>query len=621
MQIGSFRQVSAHAVFSRFLRTTLSGDEIESESRRAIREATMRSSTRMIATAAFTVLLMPAFLRGAEVAAGPSPTVNGDVTVASSADLVGPAMAEPVTAALFEAPMPVSGGMRYGPPKVELFLGYSYLRAVPSSSADNRLAWLNGGSASIAFNFNRYLGIVGDFGGFADSEIKLLGTNPTSTPDSSGKVYTYLFGPRLSFRNNSRVTPFAQVLFGGIHASEVTLSGCTGAACTVLPSEDTFALTAGGGLDIRVRRHFAIRIIQAEYLLTKFENRTTGASASQNDMRLSSGIVFRFGGGPPPPPKLPVAYSCSVNPSGVFPGDTIAVSGMAQNLNPAKTAVYTWTVDGGTVTAGVPGTATITTADLAAGSYTLKGHVSEGEKAGESADCTAPYAVKAYEPPTVSCSANPSSVLLGGTATITATGVSPQNRPLTYTFSSTSGSVSGTGSAATFSAAGAAPGAVTVTCNVADDKGQTASAGTAVTVEAPAVAPQPVTSQLCSIHFERDSRRPSRVDNEAKACLDDIALNLQSSSDAKLAIVGNVSSGESKDKRLAGERAVNTKAYLVGEKGIDSSRIAVYTGSQDGKIVSAVLIPTGATFDMTTVTSVDESAVKAHPRTPVKQHR
>ena len=42
---------------------------------------------------------------------------------------------------------------------------------------------------------------------------------------------------------------------------------------------------------------------------------------------------------------------------------------------------------------------------------------------------------------------------------------------------------------------------------------------------------------------------------------------------------------------------MNTKAYLVGEKGIDSSRITVYTGSQDGKIVSTTLIPADATFD------------------------
>jgi outer membrane protein OmpA-like peptidoglycan-associated protein len=94
------------------------------------------------------------------------------------------------------------------------------------------------------------------------------------------------------------------------------------------------------------------------------------------------------------------------------------------------------------------------------------------------------------------------------------------------------------------------------------------------------------------------------VDNEGKACLDGIALNLQQSSDAKLAIVGNAGSQEKGGIKLATERAVNTRTYLVSEKGIDSARIAVYTGSQDGKIVSTTLIPAGATFDSTGDTPV-----------------
>ena len=76
-------------------------------------------------------------------------------------------------------------------------------------------------------------------------------------------------------------------------------------------------------------------------------------------------------------------------------------------------------------------------------------------------------------------------------------------------------------------------------------------------------------------------------------------MNLQRNSDAKLAVEGNVSSGEKGGNKLAAERAVHTKAYLVEEKGIDSSRIAVYTGSQDRKTVSTILIPAGATLDTT----------------------
>jgi outer membrane protein OmpA-like peptidoglycan-associated protein len=339
-------------------------------------------------------------------------------------------------------------------------------------------------------------------------------------------------------------------------------------------------------------------VIQAEYMMTRFENFSAEKTEAQNDMRLSSGLVFRFGGNPAPrvPELGPLSYSCSVNPSSVYPGDAIAVSGTALNLDPAKTAVYTWSADGGVVS-GASSTGTIDTTNLAAGTYTLKGHVSEGDKPRENADCSASYVVKAFEPPTVGCSANPSSVLSGDSSTVTAIGVSPENRPLTYSYSSTSGSVSGSGSTATLATAGTALGSVMVTCSVADDKGRTASSTTSVTIAAPAAAPSPSVSELCSIKFERDPRRPSRVDNEAKACLDEVALSMERSSDAKLAIIGNASSAEKGRSNLASERAINTKAYLVKEKGIDTTRITVYTGSQDGKVTSNILIPAGATFD------------------------
>jgi opacity protein-like surface antigen len=564
----------------------------------------MRIDLRIIATSAVAALLMPTLLLRAEEPAissgGAKTSMAADAGASSSAEP--PA---PMAAAGSAAAAPDSNGANVATPRVELFLGYSYLRAVPTLAEGNRFVWLNGGSTSIAFNFNRYLGLVGDFAGFADSQLRVNGAaSPGKVVDSSGSAYTYLFGPRLSFRKHDRFTPFAQVLFGGVHASPVTISSdCSGAGCTPLPAENKFAMTAGGGLDIRVHRHIAIRVIQAEYLMTNFDDPSTGQNATQNDVRLSAGIVFRLGGGPPPPPPLALAYSCSVNPSSVFPGDAIAASGTALNLNPAKSAVYTWSVDGGVIS-GTTGTANIDTRTVAPGSYTLKGHVSQGDKPRENADCTAPYVVKAYEPPTVSCTANPVTVTSGDPSTITAIGVSPQNRPLTYSFSSTSGSVGGSGATVVLSTSGAAAGTIDVTCKVVDDKGLSASGTTSVAVVVPAPAPKPTTSGLCSISFERDARRPSRVDNEAKACLDQIALTLQQSSDARLAIVGEAGSHERGGAKLAAERAGNARAYLVNEKGIDSSRVAVYTSSQDGKTVTTTLIPAGATFDSTGDTPV-----------------
>jgi opacity protein-like surface antigen len=184
-------------------------------------------------------------------------------------------------------------------PKVELFLGYSFLRNVPAS-AGNRLAYLHGGSTSVALNLNRHLGLVADFGGFHADRF-----GPNAPPiggvvDASGNVFTYMFGPRLSLRHDW-LTPFVQALFGGVHAGNVTLNGCSGIGCAPLPSENSFAMTAGGGLDVKLSRRVALRLFQAEYLMTRFADPTSsaGQTARQNDVRLSAGIVLRFGGGRP----------------------------------------------------------------------------------------------------------------------------------------------------------------------------------------------------------------------------------------------------------------------------------------------------------------------------------
>ena len=564
----------------------------------------MRLSVKTIATAAFAVLLLPAFnLFGSEAAIVPTSAANSDPTSAVAIDAVVVAPEPAMQADSATTAMPRSGGVDRYYPRTELFMGYTYLRSVPSLDAGNRLVWLNGGSTSLAFNFNRYFGLVGDFGGFNETRLLLqTGIPPTAlgaySAVQAGTVFTYLGGPRLSFRKYNRVTPFAQVLFGGIRASQESI--CQACAPS-LPTQSSFAMTAGGGLDVRLHHHLAIRVIQAEYMMTRFENLSTGSTQAQNDIRLSTGIVLRFGGAPRGPAPLPLAYSCVVNPSSVFAGEAITVTGSALNLNPEKAAVYTWSSNGGTV-AGVSNTASINTGSLAAGSYTVKGHVSEGDKPDDNADCVAGFVVKALEPPTVSCTADPSTVRPGDPSTITAIGVSPEDSPLTYSYSSTSGSVSGTGNTATLTTNGAAAGAIGVTCKVVDDKGQAAQSDTTVTIVVPAAPAKPAVSEMCAVSFARDARRPARVDNEAKACLDQLALNLQSNADGKLALVWNAGSREKGGTKLAMERAVNTKAYLVSEKGIDSARISVYSGSADGKVVSTFIIPAGATFDTTGTT-------------------
>lgn len=324
--------------------------------------------------------------------------------------------------------------------------------------------------------------------------------------------------------------------------------------------------------------------------------------------------------------KVPQAkLDCAASAPSIYPGEAQTIQATPSNLLKTKknwNTVYEWS--GKNVT-GNGDTATVDTSTLEPGNYVVKGTLKEGKKgqegmtggkkhwANETATCQASYTVKQFEPPTVSCVASPMTVKPGETATITATGVSPQHRPLTYSFSSSEGTINGSGNTATLSTTGAPSGAVTVTCNVQDDKGQTASSTTTVDIQAPPPPPTPHTEKLCTITFNQDKYRPTRVDNIAKACLDDVALNAQRQPDSTLVLVGNSGPAERDAAKKAAWRAVNAKQYLVKDKGIDASRIEVRTGNAGSKEVQDYLVPAGANFenDIQGTEAVDESAMKA----------
>jgi hypothetical protein len=482
------------------------------------------------------------------------------------------------------------------PSRLDIFGGYTYYH--PFNSTLDGYAYepiTRGGIASVT-------GYLGDhFGVQVEGAASPHGPNDCSYIAQAGPVLRTQLG---------RFVPFMHLLYGGARSGGPLLQPCTWGYGATFGVGFDYILSAGF-----LRNRLALRPIQAdmEYSYIDFGLNSAptflnGGTAQITAYRLSAGGVIRFGGSTE---VLPAAYGCEVQPVTVFPGDPITVTGSVINLDTGKKLkpVYTWTTTGGQIE-GTTETATVSTAGLAAGDYTVIGRVSEGSRPTEHAECAASFRIQAYDPPTISCSANPSSILPGGLSTITSEGRSPQNRALNYSYATTAGQIGGNGTSGALTAANVSPGIIDITCNVVDDLGKSASATTTVTVVAPPPPPAPAARSLCSISFDRDRKRPVRVDNEAKGCLDDIALELNRESDAVLVVVGKHDPQEAPE--AAAERTLNVKQYLTAEKGIDPNRIELRTGESSGRTVDNILVPPGATWDTGGTTSFDPTRVTRH---------
>jgi hypothetical protein len=481
--------------------------------------------------------------------------------------------------------------------RIDIFGGYTYVSPFESYVASVPYATIPyGGIGSVSGYLNKYLGL------------QVEGNYSPNGPRDNNCAYTAQGGPVLRYQK-SRFVPFAHALGGG-----AIFGGPRAQKCNVWG----WGVTGGLGLDIILpifHDHIAFRPIQADFLYSDIDNGpfVGGGYGGGDDkiyaIRGSAGIVFRLGN-MDPIVKEAATFNCTADPGNPFPGDPVTISSSTMNVSPKRKPSYLWTASGGKI-AGNGTTAAVDTAGLAPGTYSVTGKLVEGDKQRLVASCMTSFTVRNYEPPTIACTADKAAINSGDPVMITSAGRSPQNLPLSYSYTSTGGVLANNGPSATLSTVGVSPGNLSVTCNVADDKGQSASATASIVVATPpppTVATRPTAQSLCSITFDRDTKRPDRVDNEAKGCLDDVALNLNRASDAKLLIIGTHAAGE--NNRNAAERALNAADYLTHEKGIDPSRLDLRIGPDSARSVSLMLVPPGATVDAGAATSFDTSSVR-----------
>ncbi len=451
-------------------------------------------------------------------------------------------------------------------PRYEVAGGYSFVRFIPGEPFD---AFNNhGGTGSFTVNASKWFGLTAELGSYHFGNRDISGTG--------GVFTTYLFGPRFNLRRFDYFVPFGEALIGGSSA---------GVAMVGNQKQNSFASALGGGVDVVITKNLAWRFVQIDYLVTNFTGTAVGGNARQNSLRMGTGLVYRWGlpKAPPPPVNHPPVASCSANPTSVFQGSgdsvTMHVNASSPDNNPLT---YSYTATGGTVQGTGPD-ARWNSAGVTVGSYTVTAKVDDG-RAG-TVSCAADIRVeeKPHHPPTISCAANPSSIVQGQQASIVSTASSPDNLPLTYSYTASGGQVTGSGAQAQFDSKGAPPATYTVKCMVADDRGDKADSSTTVEVkEPPQVKQLEVKLALHSVYFPTNLPTAAKPDagllpsqeDTLKTLAGDFKQYLTYKPGTKLILEGHADVRGTKEynQALSERRVTRTRNYLA-EQGVPGDSI------------------------------------------------
>lgn len=141
--------------------------------------------------------------------------------------------------------------------------------------------WVQGGSVQVQARLGNRVGLVTDARSFYTSNINSSGVGLTMITATVGPRYT------LSFHAPRKISVFGQVLFGRAMALNGLFPHKSGLETTA----GSFALLAGGGLEMRLTNRISVRAIEANRMRTHLPN---GASNVQDALLLGGGVVYWF---------------------------------------------------------------------------------------------------------------------------------------------------------------------------------------------------------------------------------------------------------------------------------------------------------------------------------------
>jgi len=192
---------------------------------------------------------------------------------------------------LFAAPLLLTVGLSAQTPatastpghqEVDLAMTYTVQH---SNLVSNPTFWQQGGSVELSTQTYRGFGIAANIAGTNVGDAANSGTGLTMITTTFGPRYTWYRQTGAGQKRSLAI--FGQGLIGEAHGSNSYFPTAAGS----LTDYNSFALQVGGGVDIGLSRHIAVRAIQADWLRTKFPNSTTNI---QNTFRVATGIVLRF---------------------------------------------------------------------------------------------------------------------------------------------------------------------------------------------------------------------------------------------------------------------------------------------------------------------------------------
>ena len=188
-------------------------------------------------------------------------------------------------------------------PKAEVFGGYSIENlGIPDNALNSIQSTLqDAGATNVSTSKWLKTGFIGSFTYNASSSFGIEGDvrwnrGNIITADISGVSASVrwtdlavLGGPRITFGHSKAASPFVHALFGLDHAALGATGSASGRSVSVgVSSDNNIGMALGGGLDLKVSKAFAIRVIQSDYYFSRHY------STNLNNVALSFGGVFRF---------------------------------------------------------------------------------------------------------------------------------------------------------------------------------------------------------------------------------------------------------------------------------------------------------------------------------------